>query len=683
MAHQQCTLPVWPAPKNVESKTPGGTFLPIERLHLPGNSVAAATLDTTLHLEILHDKEFNVPCRGFLMKAFERFKTRAFSKPFLYREFRYKGEAPYTDSNFTAFYSVPRSELNQLPQIAALTIVVRNNEGWCDDTNEGGGNIRPEILGSGPQNEGYRTVDESYEISVYLSSESTSSQTRSNIQIVSASPVGALRALSSLGQLLHSVPIDDQKDSSSVVTLGICPSRTTQAATSTYKALFLEDAPLHAWRGLLVDSARHFLPLKDLKRLVSGLEALKFNVLHWHLADAQSFPFVSKTWPKLSEKGAYDPIHGVYTPEDVAELVRYAADMGVRVVPEMDVPGHTSSWGVGYPELTIRCPKEVHEDWWGNRRVPLSLDEHGVDIETLNPLKNFTYEFIEALFINDVFPAFPDPFIHVGGDEVFPRCLQTSPEINLWMQSKGLGRTNFVKELQGMFEARLMTILKKGNKLPVMWNDVLGMKGQENLPKGAIIQWWNGGNGVPQQAQAIGADVIASLGWYLDNVGKSWVDFYNVKVPAGAVGGEACSWGEHSNHLNMDQRIFGRGRLAAVAERLWSQTAADRPNPTTIKRLGATLCRMNQERDIGAGPAYPDFCAPLRVHDSDGLFESHNVNSTSGTVTQVYESKKNPFEYGETPQLNENWTLIISSIASFQILTFFLKKTRKHFRNSA
>jgi hypothetical protein len=251
------------------------------------------------------------------------------------------------------------------------------------------------------------------------------------------------------------------------------------------------------------------------------------------------------------------------------------------------------------------------------------------------------------------------------------------------MQSKGLGRTNFVKELQGMFEARLMTILKKGNKLPVMWNDVLGMKGQENLPKGAIIQWWNGGNGVPQQAQAIGADVIASLGWYLDNVGKSWVDFYNVKVPAGAVGGEACSWGEHSNHLNMDQRIFGRGRLAAVAERLWSQTAADRPNPTTIKRLGATLCRINQERDIGAGPAYPDFCAPLRVHDSDGLFESHNVNSTSGTVTQVYESKKNPFEYGETPQLNENWTLIISSIASFQILTFFLKKTRKRFRNSA
>ena len=151
--------------------------------------------------------------------------------------------------------------------------------------------------------------------------------------------------------------------------------------------LTIDDAPEHAWRGLLLDSSRHFLPVPTIVRMLDGMAALKMNTLHWHLSDAQSFPIASAAVPALAESGAWHPSL-VYAPDDLRAVVEAARLRGVRVVPELDMPGHSASWGLGEPELVVPCPKRVAIDDMGV--------EHGVDKVALHPLRERTYEVVAA-----------------------------------------------------------------------------------------------------------------------------------------------------------------------------------------------------------------------------------------------------------------------------------------------
>ena len=489
------------------------------------------------------------------------------------------------------------------------------------------GEIEPRRLGSSA------AVDESYTLKVTLET----------FDIGARSPVGVLRAFATLEQLVrwdgerHVLSLCSGSRNSNINS-GMDTSSTPSSKTTL---LTITDAPRFPWRGLMLDTARHFYPMPALRKIVDGMEMLKMSVFHWHIVDAQSFPYESRAHPLLSSKGAFNTGNGdddgdgsgsgdntamrattTYSPADVKQFVQYCADRGVRLIPEFDVPGHTASWGKGYPSLTVSCPAQIERD--AGTSVPMR--EHGIDRVAMHPLRNETFRFLDAFF-KEVFEAFPDSMLHIGGDEVNGDCWAVDPEINAWAEAHG---PTWARQLQGMFEQRVLKMLRAGGKRAMVWDEVLDMPGATSwLNPGTIVHWWRGWiGGTPGKAARAGLDVVMSAPWYLDHVGDDWLKMYKARIdedfstsPGGAgsggggklLGGEACSWSEHANEVNMEHRIFSR--LPSVAERLWSPAAATTAametssRPALARRLGATLCGLRQRAEIAVGPAYPDFCA--------------------------------------------------------------------------
>jgi len=163
-------------------------------------------------------------------------------------------------------------------------------------------------------------------------------------------------------------------------------------------AVHIEDAPRFPWRGLLLDSCRHWMPIDVVKRTLDGMEAVKMNVLHFHLSENQGFRIESKKFPKLHEMGSGGRY---YTQEQAKELIAYARDRGIRIMPEFDIPGHSTSWFVGYPELAAAPgPYELEKRW-------------GVFDPAMDPTKESTYKFLDK-FIAEMAELFPDEFFHLG-----------------------------------------------------------------------------------------------------------------------------------------------------------------------------------------------------------------------------------------------------------------------------
>jgi hexosaminidase len=152
--------------------------------------------------------------------------------------------------------------------------------------------------------------------------------------------------------------------------------------------------------GLMIDTARHYLPVKKILSILKAMSYIKLNVLHWHVIDAQSFPYVVPSVPELSQKGSYAP-KLIYTPEDVSLIVKTGRSYGIRVIPEFDVPGHAASWGKAFPEVTAKCPS-FYDDM---NQIPL------------DPTKEKTYQLLEAI-ISSAGKSYIDEYIHLGGDEL-------------------------------------------------------------------------------------------------------------------------------------------------------------------------------------------------------------------------------------------------------------------------
>src|SRR5712664_3302466 len=167
-------------------------------------------------------------------------------------------------------------------------------------------------------------------------------------------------------------------------------------------AVTIQDKPRFPWRGLMIDVARHFIPLDVLKRNLDGMEAVKMNVFHWHLSEDQGFRAESKKFPKLHTLGS-DGLY--YTQDEIRDLIAYARDRGVRVVPEFDMPGHSTAWFVGNPELASGPgPYEIERKW-------------GVFDPAMDPTNEKTYKFLDE-FVAEMTKLFPDHYFHIGGDEV-------------------------------------------------------------------------------------------------------------------------------------------------------------------------------------------------------------------------------------------------------------------------
>ena len=344
----------------------------------------------------------------------------------------------------------------------------------------------------------------------------------------------------------------------------------------------IDDAPRFPWRGLLLDVARHFLPLAALEGVIDGLALLRMNVLHLHLCDDQAFRFGSRAWPELAADDHY-------TPAGLQALVAYAADRGVRIVPELDVPGHVTSWLRAYPE-------------WGCEEAPESR-RFGVHEACLNPADEQVYAALGDL-LTELAAVFPDDYVHIGGDEVHPAWWRRSEAVQALQAREGLAD---VAAVQNYFNGRVVALLGERGKRPVAWDEVL----HEAMPP-MLVQNWRGAT-TRDVARAGGHDCLVSAPYYLDLFfpaemhyafdpgapeaelvaledaqqsdfrlahvadGIEWTRQWRrqragtAALPGRIIGGEACLWSELVDDATLDVRLWSR--LPAVAERFWTPSA--------------------------------------------------------------------------------------------------------------
>lgn len=335
----------------------------------------------------------------------------------------------------------------------------------------------------------------------------------------------------------------------------------------------INDAPRFPWRGVLIDVSRHWEPPAVIKRTLDGMAAVKLNVLHWHLSDDQGFRVESRAFPLLQEMGSDG---NYYTQDQIREIVAYATDRGIRVVPEFDMPGHTTAWFVGHPELaSAPGPYQIERRW-------------GVLKPTMDPTRETTWSFL-ADFLADVVPLFPDRYWHVGGDEVDPAQWNTSVAIQAWMKTRGLADAD---ALQTHFNERLFAILASHNRTPVGWDEIL----QPGLPTGAVIQSWRGMGGL-MGAASTGRQAILSAPYYLDHIKTAGEMYLADPVPDNlpadqatlVLGGEAAMWAEYVTMETIDSRLWPR--LGALAERFWSPREV-RDVPNMYRRLAVVSGRL-------------------------------------------------------------------------------------------
>lgn len=319
-------------------------------------------------------------------------------------------------------------------------------------------------------------------------------------------------------------------------------------------AVSIQDSPRFRWRGLMIDCSRHFEPIPVIKRTLDGMAAVKLNVFHWHLSDDQGFRIESKVFPKLTEMGSDGKF---YTQDQAREIVAYARARGIRVVPEFDIPGHAQSWFVGYPDLaSAPGPYQIER-------------QYGIFDPVMDPTRKSTYKFLDK-FIGEMATIFPDPYMHIGGDENNGVQWKNSPRIQEFMKKHDLHST---ADLQTYFNRQLIPILKKHHKRMVGWDEIFA----PGLPKDAVIESWRGFGSLAASAKQ-GYEGILAAGYYLDQIQSAGQHYMVDPVPANSalspeekariLGGEAAMWGEHVSPRSIDSRIWPR--TAAIAERLWS-----------------------------------------------------------------------------------------------------------------
>lgn len=377
-------------------------------------------------------------------------------------------------------------------------------------------------------------------------------------RIVAETVVGGLRGLETLLQLVES-----------------------DSAGWYLPAVRIEDTPRFPWRGLMIDVGRHFEPVEVIKRQLDGMAAVKLNVLHWHLSEDQGFRVESKRYPLLAAKGS-DGLF--YTQAQIKDIVGYARDRGIRVVPEFDMPGHSTAWFAGYPSLA-------------SAPGPYAIERRfGVFDPAFDPTREATYRFLDG-FIAEMGALFPDPYWHIGGDEVAPKQWRRNPRIRAFMRAKGFPDND---ALQAYFNQRLSAILTRHGKRMVGWDEIL----HPGLPSSTVVQSWRGQASLGEGARK-GFSGILSAGWYLDHMRTAEVHYLVDPLPANhglsdaeaarVLGGEACMWHEHVTQESIDSRIWPR--MAAIAERLWSPREV-RDVPDMYRRLAVMRWRL---AELGLG----------------------------------------------------------------------------------
>ncbi len=299
----------------------------------------------------------------------------------------------------------------------------------------------------------------------------------------------------------------------------------------------IKDHPRYPWRGLMIDVSRHWIPKDVVLRNLDAMAKLKMNVFHWHLSDYQGFRVESKKFPKLHELGSQG---NYYSQEDLKEVINYASDRGIRIIPEFDVPGHTTSWLAGYPKL-------------GSAPGPYSPDTIalGVFRPVMDPTNPDLYAFLDE-FVAEMVTIFPDEYFHIGGDEVMAKDWEDNEDIQNYMKANNIGDSH---ELQAYFNIRLQKIIAKHNRIMLGWDEII----HPDLPvEGIAVQAWRTHKSLWESARK-GNKAILSKGLYLDHK-KSALAYYKVdpEVIKGAVQIEidSVNWTSYKSEIYFGDSSF-------------------------------------------------------------------------------------------------------------------------------
>jgi len=375
------------------------------------------------------------------------------------------------------------------------------------------------------------------------------------------------------------------------------------------------DEPRFAWRGFMVDCARHYMPFAKLRRIVDGLATFKLNVLHMHLSDAQSFPMEVPSLPTLANS-AFSP-KAVYSTKDMIDFIAYARYRGVMVVPETDIPAHTASWRFISEDVTANC-----FEYLGSL-----TGVYEENLAALNPSSTKTWDTIDTIIKHFAETFATSDYVHVGGDEVSSTCWEHATQkdaILAFMSQHGIASYG---DLESYFDHYSQKSTMNNKKTPIVWEDVL-QKGA--LEEGTIVHAWRSHDTLVQAVRS-GHLAITSYPYYLDREdplcsgtcsGVNWMfswtyrDMYGTDPTVGlgltpeeearVLGGEAALWAESIDVPNFDAMAFSR--LGAFAERFWSESTVTEPKNFELR--SQRLRCLNVKRDIasGSGPLSSDFC---------------------------------------------------------------------------
>lgn len=383
----------------------------------------------------------------------------------------------------------------------------------------------------------------------------------------------------------------------------------------------IDDAPRFAWRGLLLDVSRHFASVETVERQLDAMELVKLNVLHWHLSDGTGFRVESRLFPKLQTVGSHGQF---YTQAQIRTVLAYAADRGIRVVPEFDVPGHALAIAQAYPELAAQPLPDPG-------KPGLNLNNAALD-----PTKPETLRFVHLLF-GEMGGLFPDRYVHTGGDEVAGSQWTSNPAIAAYMKAHGMETPD---ALQSAFTVEVARIIAAQGKVMMGWDEIIEEPGSAGkIPADVVVQPWRASKWIGSATQS-GHPVVVSAGYYLDLLRPSAQHYavdpfdtraeglseyaikrYPPKKPAflapfvldaaappldaaqkaRVMGAEATLWTEMVSEPMFDARLWPR--MAALAERFWSpqnvrdEADMERRLPLVMTELQATGLRAAQNRD--------------------------------------------------------------------------------------
>ncbi|XP_070541931.1 beta-hexosaminidase subunit beta-like [Ptychodera flava] len=411
------------------------------------------------------------------------------------------------------------------------------------------------------------------------SNESYSLDVNNSGAVLSTSSIwGALRGLETFSQLVY-----ETEDGQKVINM-----------TS------ITDWPRFQYRGILLDTSRHFITVPVILQNLDAMAYNKFNVFHWHIVDDQSFPYQSRAFPDMHTKGAFKPAYRhSYTQGEIALIIEYGRQRGIRVVAEFDTPGHSQSWGLSQEDLLTPCYSGGKPDG---------------TFGPINPMLNSTYDFLKKFFA-EIVSVFPDHYVHLGGDEVSFNCWKSNPDITVFMQQMGFG--DDYSKLESYYIGKLLEIMQTLKAGYIVWQEVFDNKVQ--VEPDTLIHVWKGGyQDELGSVTKAGHQTILSSPWYLNYVkdpyNQDWQNYYKVDPQnfSGTqqqkdlvLGGEACMWAEYVDGTNVIERLWPLS--GTVGERLWS--AADVTDVKTAgPRLAEQRCRMVR-RGIQAEPVTgPGYC---------------------------------------------------------------------------